>query len=824
MALSNFGNFANIHRLVSDLVQHTSIFNDTETNDYNAKILTEYLYQSSLNETENEDSVESNVTSLNQDPFSLLSKCDDRISRRYNDLRFTQLIHLYNKMGSSAYSDRFIKFLLLLSNDSPKLHFIDSHDILDSVVPAAAFSLRTARYTYPLPVVMSTDISVSSEQSVELMKEEYSPASFYLLEARLVCDLVENLLGREGSLIKCSLVDRTPRFEITISPTIPSSLLRRAMSIIKLVCCFLHIQRILVEMSNSSSAVVYSLISAVRNHLQEYSEYVCLYTEEQTAPYSIRSLLLYIHEPMYCTNRVCSLLETWVRNEETGGTLLNQVYRATFTGCQRMRRILSSFLEELMIPLQFLLHKWVCLGELDGEQVDFFISRNQDEKENTWENEYSINNANLPEFISLHVAGKILIAGKSVCFLRRVCNESTDTFSRMTRGLDGFNLSFESVLDGTFENTIHQIYLEQSAHLMRVLEDTFQLKMHLRGFQDFFLMARGDFAFLFLTEAKELLDASLPHVHLQELRQVFSLSLLRTTAKRCPKDVVDRLEVILSSEDTGEVGWSVLNLDYILTPPLDTIFPPPTILAYQSIFKVLLNIRKSELVLSSLWRQLSLYFRQVTEDYDLTQLYFSSHFFVNCMLHFIKKIQFYVCDIFTFHWRDLSRSLYGCADLDQLKYKHSNYLDVLRAGCYLVSPPGTITSGEVKLKYLDILSELNAMCLSLLDAINSADVTIQTMFRDLDLEFEAKHQSEKRIESSGWGTCDSIEQKEVERIDEFLNKMQITDKTIQQQNTKFNHTVQSLVKLVYKNPVLNLRRLAVSLNFNGYYRNNTFTC
>ena len=196
-----------------------------------------------------------------------------------------------------------------------------------------------------------------------------------------MCDLVENLLGGEGSLIKCRLVDRTPRFDITTSSIIPSTLLRSAMSVVELVCYLLHIQQILGEMSSSSSAVVYSLISAVRNHLQEYSEYVCLYTEEHSTPYSIRSLLLYIHEPMYCMGRVCSLLESWVRSEETGGALVNQVYRATFTGCQRMRRILSSFLEELMIPLQFLLHKWVCLGDLEGEQGDFFISRNQKAKE-----------------------------------------------------------------------------------------------------------------------------------------------------------------------------------------------------------------------------------------------------------------------------------------------------------------------------------------------------------------------------------------------------------------------------------------------------------
>ena len=79
-----FANFANIHRLVSDLVQYTSNFNDTAANGYNTEILSEYLYQSTLNETENDISFESDTTSLDQDPFSLLYKCDARINRRYH--------------------------------------------------------------------------------------------------------------------------------------------------------------------------------------------------------------------------------------------------------------------------------------------------------------------------------------------------------------------------------------------------------------------------------------------------------------------------------------------------------------------------------------------------------------------------------------------------------------------------------------------------------------------------------------------------------------------------------------------------------------------
>ncbi|KAI6660058.1 Gamma-tubulin complex component 3-like [Oopsacas minuta] len=828
MTLPDFDNFANIHRLVSELIQHTSNSNDTEANDCNIVTVIEYLYNNSQNKSEFYSSFESNVEiPITQDSFSLLNKCESRISRRFHDPKFTYLMHLYNKLGTSAYSDRFFKFLLILSDSSPAIHFIDSYNILDSSLSTSPLSLRppAAIPTLPLPSIPLSSGLVLSEHPDLTTLDEYTPASYHILEDDLVSDLLDILVGKEGSFICCSLVDNTPSFEVTASPMIPDSLLKICMCIVRLCYSYLHIQLILDKMSGSPSFITYSVLSAIRDNLQEYREYVTLYPEVQTTPYTLRSLLLYLQDPIYCMTRLCSLLESWESTGDTGGALINQVYRATFTGCQKMRRIIRSFLKDLMVPLQSFIHKWVCLGELVEEERrnDFFITTNQDEKVDSWEKKYTISLDSLPEFISQQLARKILIAGKTVSYLRLVCNESSDNFSSTESLFNDFSLSFETVLDGTFENIIEEIYMTQSAHLMRILVCTFMLKIHLKGFQEFFLMERGDFAFSFLTESKYYLDAPVAQIDLQELKQIFSLSLQSTTAKRCPDYVLNQFVVKLLAGSEGEIGWNVINLDYILTKPLDTVFPPSTILAYQSIFKVVMNIRKSEFILSSLWRQLSLYFRRVTEEYDLSQLYFTSHFYVNCMIHFVKKIQFYTSDVFTSHWDEFCKALDDCTDLDLLRTTHTNYLDNLRVGCYLVSPPNTINNVQIKVKYLNILSELNSMCLALFDSIEFAEDMLQTMFQDLELELHAKQLSEKRIGSNDWGTTDSFEQKEIERIEEFMNKMLLTNQTIQLQYTKFNQIVQSFVKHIYKNPILNLRRLAVILNFSGFYRANTFT-
>ena len=832
MALSGFEHFSTIHRLVSELVRHfntESNIQDERVNDINIKSLMEYICEYTLSSTENGTL----SRALSRDSFHLLRLCQDRIGGRYNNPQFSQFLHLYNQLGSSAFSDKFIIFLLLLSNRSNeetsphRIRLIDYPNLLEPYLPPDPVSLKSAIPANALSPLASPHSPTESHSPIILTTEgeETSLASYNLLENSLVSDLIENLQGRDGIFIRTAskLVNGSPQIEVTTSPSIPTSLLRRCMSVLPLACSFLHIQLLTDQMSHASSLISCSLVAAVRSHMEEYAEYVSLYSDLETGACSLRSLLLYVHEPMYCVPRVCALLESWQRLGDGGGALVNLVYRATFSGCERMRGILRQFLAELMVPLQSLLHRWVCLGEIELEQKDFFIKSNQNTSEDIWDRGYEICNANLLDFISQQLACKILITGKAVSFMRLVCEEPSENFCSAETLFNTFSLSFETILNGTFDNIIYEMYRVQSAHLMRILEHNFQFRVHLRGFRDFFLMTRGDFSFSFLTQAKHLLDSPAAHIETRELNHLYYLSLQSTTAKKIPRDVKDRFEVELFSGSQGEIGWNVLSLNYILTPPLDTVFPTSTIQAYQSIYRVVLNIRKNEFILVEIWRRLSLYFKQVPDELSLSHFFYTSNLYMCCMLHFVKNIQFYICDLFTSQWQEFSNALDGCTDLDQLRATHFRYLDLLRASCYLVSPQNVIHTNLIKHKYLHILTDLNSMFLTLLGCIALAKDTFQNCFSDLDLEIIARQQTEERIESGDWGMTDSLEQKGVERTNEFMNRMQLTHQEIKLQYRNFNHKVHTFVVHIYKNPILNLRRLAVDLNFNGFYKSNTFT-
>ena len=830
MDQSGFEHFAAIHKLVSELVRHyntESNEQDRTLNDVNITNLMRYICKSTLSS----DEISDIYLNSSLDSFYLLKLCQDRISRGYQNPQFSKLLYLYNQLGSPAFSDRFIRFLLLLS-DAPDgdsfehpIRLLDCHNILEPSLSPDPISLKSATPAKTLPPVASLSPRSSTEVSTAAGGET-SLESYNLLESQLVSDLIENLSGRGGVYIRTSsqLVNRSPQIEVTTSPRIPPSLLRRCMSILPLVCSFYHIQLLTEQMSCSSSGIVCSLVTAVRTHLGEYTEYVSLYSDLETGPRTLRSLLLYLHEPMYCLPRICSLLDSWQRSEETGGALVNLVYKATFSGCQRIRGILCQFLTELMAPLQTLLYRWVCLGEIEyNQKKDFFIEATLDSRNDIWESGYGICKANLLDFISEQLASKILIAGKAVSFMRLVCEEPRENFSSVERLFDAFSLSFETALDGAFENIIYEVYIAQSAHLMRILEHTFQFKAHLRGFQDFFLMGRGDFWESFLAQSKHILELPATHIRTQDLNCLFYYTLRSTTAKKSPGYVTDRLEVELSSVSEAQIGWNVLNLNYILTPPLDTVFPIVTIQMYQSIYRVVLSIRKCEFTLFNLWRRLALYFRQTTEESSLSQLYYTSLFYVGSMLHFVNNIQFYISNLFTSQRQEFSRALEVCTDLDQFRSAHLSYLELLRDRCYLVSPQKVIQADQIKLRYLHVLTDLNSVFLSLMESITLADDTFQEMFSDIDSEFKARQQTEEQIQSVNWGMTNALEQKGLERMDEFVNKMQLTNQAIQLQYRNFNQAVHTFAVRIYTNPVLNLRRLAVNINFNGFYKSNTFT-
>ena len=825
MNLSELECFSKIHSLVTELVRRHSTTNEmSNSNESAVESLQQYLCESTLNAKSNGTDLS---TITKQDTFTLLKACESRISKRCNDPRFSQFLHLFNELGDLTFANRLIRFLISLSAEvdpgSHPIKLIDSPSIIEPIPNPPSLNLDitydTSTPSTPVPIHLHppntppSPITVPVPDDLPAIREE----------SAVVSDLLKILQGRDSAMLTLIRDDDHPNvFALKHSPSIPLPLLNLCLRVGELGCCFARIQLCLEQMNSSTSLFSSSLVAAVRSHIEEYTAYINIFPKLQTGPHTLRSLLLFLLEPMYSMKRICSLLENC--KEERGGTLINIIYESTFTGCPKMCRIMKSFLWEVLVSLQSLLYKWLCLGEIESQHPkDFFIQQNPADNGEIWEKGYELDLDSIPDIITLRLAERILIIGKTVSFLRNVCGESKESFFSLASRFNNFSFTFDSVVDGSFECIIHELYLRQSGHLLQVLNGKFNLKRHLKGFQDYFLISRSDFIFSFLDKAKHKLDGPAKYLDKRHLKDMYLDSLGISYAKLASDEVLNRLEVKLFASTDGDVGWDVFNLDYTLTPPLDTVFPPPVITAYQSLFRFVLTIRNCEYLILDLWKLLNRYNSPAKEDFELSELFFLSHFFISSLLHFIRKLEYFISfDIFACEWEGLCEALDGCRDLEHLRTIHQRYLDLLKVGCFIAPVQKTFQSDYFKSNNLEILKEMNSMFQTLLNNIKLAEKTFKEMFSDLDRELRAKRETEERINSSGWGMSESIEQREIEREEEFMNKMNLTKQILHKQYNKFNLVVRSFVMHIYKNPIFSLKRLAISLNYNGFYRLNKF--
>ena len=131
-----------------------------------------------------------------------------------------------------------------------------------------------------------------------------------------------------------------------------------------------------------------------------------------------------------------------------------------------------------------MLEKWIYDGELDDPYLEFFISKNNsDHNIDAW-NSHSFLSDKVPSFITMDVAKKAFLVGKSLFFIRNHC---FDEFNLLRKNVDQFDIfNFSS-------KVINEAYQTSCKHLMTLLFQKFSLNSHLDALKKFMLLGQGDF-------------------------------------------------------------------------------------------------------------------------------------------------------------------------------------------------------------------------------------------------------------------------------------------------------------------------------------------
>eukprot|EP01063_Lacrimia_lanifica_P012830 TRINITY_DN1953_c0_g2_i2.p1 TRINITY_DN1953_c0_g2~~TRINITY_DN1953_c0_g2_i2.p1 ORF type:complete len:815 (+),score=344.77 TRINITY_DN1953_c0_g2_i2:69-2513(+) len=146
-------------------------------------------------------------------------------------------------------------------------------------------------------------------------------------------------------------------------------------------------------------------------------------------------------------------------------------------------------------PLLHMVCQWVTEGVLDDPHEEFFVAKAREKdvpagSDGWWENKYTLREAMLPPFVTPAVAEDILIAGKSINFLRQQCGDQYHVPVSVRRWLpaDGAPIHPDDL-----PALVKAAREAVDERVLNILFDGHHLAEHLHVVRAVGLLAQGDF-------------------------------------------------------------------------------------------------------------------------------------------------------------------------------------------------------------------------------------------------------------------------------------------------------------------------------------------
>lgn len=517
-----------------------------------------------------------------------------------------------------------------------------------------------------------------------------------------------------------------------------------------------------------------ALCEALRDQLREYYKTLALLMSKAVgvgddqsshacSDVSLRRLWSWLQGPRSRLQLLASLTEAC--NGLMGGALASTVHGFGHVGDVLAQEACTKILHRVVSPLLAMIRAWMTEGELQDPFGEFFVCADASVPlDDLWNRMYSLEIEMVPSFLTLDLARKILLTGKSVNFIRSCCpgqnwfqTDSRDFSAGSALSLpsdphdqddlralaeDGSPLP-GSMLLANLSKQVESAAEKMNKHLVKLMMDQYALMEHSLALRRFLLLGQGDFVESLLDGANEELIRDAAKIHKHHLMGILDMALRQSNAQFCPPDVLARLGVKLLSPSSGECGWDVFLLDYAIDSPLHVVFTPAAMQKYDRAFAFLWKLRRVSHALASCWRQhMSLQRHLVSRGrlfssaaaaeiagapelrLEMRQTLHRCTCLRNEMHRFVQNIQSYVmCDVLETSWAQLQAEWQACTDLDQVILEHQRYLSRLEEGAFLAPGSEAVLSGLIALLglALDFCGLQEQACAASFEAVEAMD-------------------------------------------------------------------------------------------------------
>ncbi|GLG92787.1 Gamma-tubulin complex component 3, partial [Gryllus bimaculatus] len=647
-------------------------------------------------------------------------------------------------------------------------------------------------------------------------------------------DLIFSFQGIPGTLLKLDPVSLgfklDPRF--SVSRPIRRVVLRLA----ELGWLHNRLRRFCEEAESSRSLGLMekSLVCALREELTEYYRLVAVLQaqalqQQQLLPsadsplseepfhgsassggLTLRSLGVWALEPTERLRCLVAIAET--SKNRKGGALASAVHSFLQSGDPVERRTARHLLAAVCKPLYLMLSRWVVDGELEDPYGEFFIAADpQVTGERLWYDKYRVQSDLVPSFVPMAEANKILATGKSINFLREVCQDQTPIHGRdmLRQALDAANVEalFTSDRDGDLGQVMEMAYQEVSRRVLDVLSGPHKFLENLHALRRYLLLGQGDF----IRHLMEIINPELckpaSHLYGHNLSGILETAIRATNAQFEDPEILQRLDVRLLELNAGDIGWDVFTLDYHFSGPISTIFVPNAS-SYLMLFSTLWRAKRSEYVLTGSWKRQTTAMRMLRKLPELAPVLQRTHLLTAEMIHLVQQMQYYMLfEVLECSWHEMLGKLGQAESLDDILKAHMQFLDKTKAGALLDNESKRLAAR---------LRVVHSLVLSL--------EKIETDLHNHALqELAARNAHENTIEARGdageFGT-DTAEEQAYEKARADFKKKYVRDVLTKLTilATDYQEQVKNFLLELADHPNNNLQLLSFRLDFNDHYK------
>ncbi|KAI9923317.1 hypothetical protein PsorP6_002031 [Peronosclerospora sorghi] len=457
---------------------------------------------------------------------------------------------------------------------------------------------------------------------------------------------------------------------------------------------------------NTELVAYFRLIAILAAQIDEDAE-IRQPKERKASSLTLRTLIVWTQDSLDKMRLMARLIDSV--EGLRGGALASGIHSHVLHGDPDVSESVQAVLKQIAAPIVRMIKRWVFKGELEDVHGEFFVVADSSVSDDQfWAKKYTLNLKMLPAFISIELAKKILIIGKSINFIRQCCGNADWV---MDAALETAGIEIEMDEAGSnfaelrrLEQVVEDVSNATNKYLIRTLMEKYRLLDHCQALKRYLLLGQGDFVQYLMDLLGPELSKRGSQVYRHTLTNVLETALNASNAKFEPADILGRIDVELLQGSSADTGWDIFCLHYNLQTPVNSVIPASSMLQYKQIFDFLWRMKRVEHSLSASWtKDMSLGNEVQGCLQGIRPILHRGQLVRSKMIHFITNLLNYIMfEVLETAWHQLVKNLKAAKDLDELIESHATYINSIKRNGFMMKEERNLLK-QLKLLFSTII-------------------------------------------------------------------------------------------------------------------------